>query len=98
MTSIALGEPRTFGIYLPPSYHTADKHYPSFYVLHGKEQNASSRAGMGSPASRWELAAGRHGLHWDGLDDRGLRVATSVYVYQIRTPAASLSRKLMLVE
>lgn len=52
MTSIALDQTRTFGIYLPPSYHTSDKAYPSFYVLHGKQQDASSRASIRSTLDR----------------------------------------------
>ena len=52
MTSSALDKPRTFGIYLPPSYHTSDKVYPSFYVLHGKYQDATSRIGIRSTLNR----------------------------------------------
>ena len=53
MTSTSLGgQTRTFGIYLPPSYHTSDKVYPSFYVLHGKYQNATSRKGIRSTLDR----------------------------------------------
>lgn len=46
ITSSSLGETREYGIYLPPSYHTSDKHYPSFYVLHGITLDATSHAGI----------------------------------------------------
>ena len=46
------GETKAFVVYLPPSYTTSEKQYPSFYVLHGLGGNASSLTGMKSQLDR----------------------------------------------
>ena len=47
ITSPALGgETKAFFVYLPPSYTTSDKEYPSFYALHRWLANESSLIDM----------------------------------------------------
>ncbi len=40
---------------------------------------------------------GEHRLSWDGRDARGRRVASGVYFVRVRTPDASVARKLVLL-
>ena len=37
-TSRALGEERSYSIYLPPGYAASEEHYPALYLLHGMGQ------------------------------------------------------------
>ena len=47
VTSPALGgETKNFRVYLPPTYTTSEKEYPSFYVLHGANGHEGSLIGM----------------------------------------------------
>jgi len=45
-----------------------------------------------------ELAAGTHRQVWDGLDHSGRRLASGVYVYQLRAGSFSATRKLLLMK
>jgi cytoskeletal protein CcmA (bactofilin family) len=45
-----------------------------------------------------EMNAGRHSLVWDATDDRGLRVASGVYLYVIKAGAFTAQRKLVLTK
>jgi hypothetical protein len=45
-----------------------------------------------------EMSAGRHHLVWDATDDRGVRVASGVYLYVIKAGAFTAQRKLMLMK
>ncbi|MDI6809965.1 MAG: FlgD immunoglobulin-like domain containing protein, partial [Candidatus Eisenbacteria bacterium] len=40
---------------------------------------------------------GRFNLSWDGKDDGGQVVASGVYVYQLRSGASVLTRKMLLL-
>ncbi|RMD89143.1 MAG: T9SS C-terminal target domain-containing protein [Calditrichaeota bacterium] len=42
-------------------------------------------------------SAGKHRILWDGTDDKGLPVASGVYVYQISNQHIALQRKLLLM-
>jgi hypothetical protein len=44
-----------------------------------------------------ELTAGSHRQGWDGLDDRGRRVASGVYLYRLRSDDLTLSRRMVLI-
>lgn len=44
------------------------------------------------------IAAGRHQMPWNGTNDLGVKVASGIYVSVLRFGAATISRKLMLVE
>ncbi len=48
--------------------------------------------------ARGERIAGRHTAVWDGTDDRGNEVASGVYLSRLETPAAVLSRKMVLLK
>lgn len=39
---------------------------------------------------------GRHGKVWDGLDDAGKHVPSSVYFYRLTAPATTQTRKLVV--
>ncbi|MCB0276450.1 MAG: T9SS type A sorting domain-containing protein, partial [Calditrichaeota bacterium] len=41
--------------------------------------------------------AGSHQLRWEGVNDFGMQVASGVYFYQLRTPAGTLTRKMLLI-
>jgi hypothetical protein len=42
---------------------------------------------------------GIHSVAWDGLDDRGMRTGSGVYLYQLSTPKGStLTKKMLLVD
>ncbi len=45
-----------------------------------------------------DLTAGRYREVWDGLDASGRRVATGVYVYQLRATGFSATRKLLMMK
>jgi hypothetical protein len=45
-----------------------------------------------------EFGPGAHDLAWDGTDDRGRRVASGVYCYELRAGAASLRRSMVLLK
>jgi hypothetical protein len=45
-----------------------------------------------------EMNAGRHSLVWDATDDRGVRVASGVYLYVIKAGAFTAQRKLVLMK
>jgi flagellar hook assembly protein FlgD len=45
-----------------------------------------------------EMSAGRHHLVWDATDDRGVRVASGVYLYVLKAGAFSAQRKLVLMK
>ena len=40
---------------------------------------------------------GRHAVSWHGLNDRGRAVASGLYIYQLRTGSALLTRKMLLL-
>ena len=44
-----------------------------------------------------DLEAGKHQVHWDGLDGQGWRVASGVYFAQARVGARVENRKLVLL-
>ncbi|HWO56333.1 MAG TPA: SBBP repeat-containing protein [bacterium] len=44
------------------------------------------------------LAPGSYAFEWDGVDDRGGAVGSGVYLYQLRTPAGKLARKMVLMK
>ena len=43
------------------------------------------------------VSAGEHAVIWDGNDDAGHPVGAGVYLYQLRSPAGDLQRKLVVV-
>ena len=45
-----------------------------------------------------ELAAGNYSVYWDGTDELGKPVASGVYFYQLTTPQAGQTRKMVLVK
>jgi flagellar hook assembly protein FlgD len=42
-------------------------------------------------------ARGEGAVEWDGLDDRGVAVSSSVYYYRLSAGGQSASRKLVLI-
>lgn len=42
--------------------------------------------------------AGRHKILWNGLDDRGQRVGSGVYVYRLRAGSYTQSRKMVMIK
>lgn len=44
-----------------------------------------------------EQAPGEHRISWDGLDDRGIQVASGLYFYQLRYGTHQASRKMLLI-
>ena len=44
-----------------------------------------------------ERPAGRHSLHWDGLDESGRAVSSGVYFYTLSAPGVEESRKMLLL-
>lgn len=42
--------------------------------------------------------AGRHKASWDGLNDRGQRVSTGIYLYHLETPAFTEAKKMLLMK
>ncbi len=42
-------------------------------------------------------SAGEHVVEWDGLDDRGIAVSSSVYYYRLSVGGSSVSKKLVLI-
>ncbi|MBT3342526.1 MAG: hypothetical protein HN712_17190 [Gemmatimonadetes bacterium] len=44
------------------------------------------------------MPAGRHQVHWDGMDQRGQRVASGPVIVRLQTGTTSQSRKLMLLK
>jgi YVTN family beta-propeller protein len=45
-----------------------------------------------------KFASGRHNFTWDATDDRGLRVASGVYLYVIKAGEFTAQRKLLLMK
>jgi hypothetical protein len=45
-----------------------------------------------------QMNAGRHSFTWDATDDRGLRVASGVYLYVIKAGEFTAQRKLVLMK
>jgi photosystem II stability/assembly factor-like uncharacterized protein len=45
-----------------------------------------------------EMSAGRHHLVWDATDDRGVRVASGVYLYVIKAGEFTAQRKLVVMK
>jgi len=45
-----------------------------------------------------ELTAGKHSVTWDGLDNRGQRVKSGVYVYNIQTATSKTIDTLALLD
>lgn len=43
-------------------------------------------------------AAGSHGVRWDGSDDRGDRVSSGVYFYQLQVGEFSEIRKMTVLK
>ena len=53
ITTPALGGvTKNFRVYLPPSYTTSEKAYPSFYVLHGYDRNEGELTGIAHTMDR----------------------------------------------
>jgi hypothetical protein len=44
------------------------------------------------------LEPGRYKIHWDGRDDRGLVVASGIYLYTLRAGGEALTRKMMILK
>jgi hypothetical protein len=44
------------------------------------------------------VAAGAHDVVWDGRDDAGQRVASGVYLARVKSPGASLTRRVVVLE
>ena len=44
------------------------------------------------------IAAGRHKIVWDGADVRGAKVASGIYVYQLKAEGMVMSKKLVLTK
>jgi len=44
-----------------------------------------------------ERPAGRHSLHWDGLDESGHAVSSGVYFYTLSAPGVGEGRKMLLL-
>ena len=44
------------------------------------------------------LPPGRYDLTWDGTDQNGEKVASGVYLYNLRTPQSQISRKMILLK
>jgi flagellar hook assembly protein FlgD len=42
--------------------------------------------------------AGRHCVEWDGRDDRGLRVASGVYIYRLEAGDLVTTRRMVLLK
>ncbi|MBD3220605.1 T9SS type A sorting domain-containing protein [bacterium] len=47
--------------------------------------------------ARGTLAAGRHGVTWDGQDDGGRPQPSGVYVYRLRSPGQVVVERITLV-
>jgi len=47
---------------------------------------------------RSTLSAGRHEAVWDGIDDRGRRVASGVYVAQLNAAGIEDRKKMVLIK
>ena len=43
------------------------------------------------------LAAGEHSMRWGGTDDTGTRVASGVYLYELRVGSLRWVRRLALI-
>ena len=43
-------------------------------------------------------AAGEHTVEWDGRDSDGQRLESGMYLYRLKTPVFSQTRKMMLLE
>jgi FlgD Ig-like domain len=43
------------------------------------------------------LDSGRHEAAWDGIDDRGSRVASGIYLYRLTTSEVALTRRMILL-
>ncbi len=43
------------------------------------------------------LDSGRHETGWDGIDDRGARVPSGIYLYRLTTGEAALTRRMILL-
>lgn len=44
------------------------------------------------------LSAGKYEFRWDGLDDGGKVAASGIYLYRIKTPTFSVTRKMVLLK
>ena len=44
------------------------------------------------------LPGGRHVRVWDGRDERGNRVGTGIYFYQLRQPGFTTTKKMLLLK
>lgn len=40
---------------------------------------------------------GGYSIHWDGKDDSGVKVASGIYVYRLRTADCLQTRKMILI-
>ncbi len=71
------------------------------YNLHDKEKAAIAIYNLSGRKVRTlikdEQLPGIHRVKWDGRDDRGRKVSSGVYVYQMRAGGKSIARKLLLV-
>jgi DNA-binding beta-propeller fold protein YncE len=45
-----------------------------------------------------ELRSGQHAVQWDGTNDIGTKVATGMYIYQLKTNSLVLNRKMSFVK
>ena len=44
-----------------------------------------------------EMAAGKHRLHWRGLDREGRPVASGIYIYRLQSGALRMAKRMVLV-
>ena len=42
--------------------------------------------------------AGVHTALWDGRDQRGVRVATGIYIYRLRTGDSEITKRMILMK
>jgi len=45
-----------------------------------------------------EMKAGFHAIKWNGRNNYGVRVASGVYIYEIRTPEFTMAKKMLMIK
>jgi len=52
----------------------------------------------GQIVKEWQISgSGKHQVIWDGLDNRGRRVASGTYICMMRTPSGTATRRMLLI-